>query len=62
MSFNKKRKKQNGRQGASEKQQRYQKGFFDGQAKLIDKLIDAGALPKIDFSLKSVYEEGELKE
>lgn len=51
MNLEKKRKRQNGRQGGvqSESQIAYQKGYFDGQAKVIQDMIDNGVLPPVSF-------------
>ncbi len=60
MNYDKKRKRQNGRQGVgseSERQRIYRQGFFDGQAQVIGRMTDAGILPPITFAMKSVTNE-----
>ncbi len=62
-NYDKKRKRQNGRQGPgimSDKDHAYLKGFFEGQAQVIDRMTNAGILPKLDFKLREIrrsYEE-----
>lgn len=51
MNYEKKRKRQNGRQEGtiSERQSEYIKGYHDGQAALISRLIKARVLPPVTF-------------
>lgn len=60
MNYEKKRNRQKGRQKGieSERQMIYRKGFFDGQAQVIDRMIEAGILPPVNFApMKSVTKE-----
>lgn len=57
-NYDKKRKRQNGRQCSgtmSEKDATYLKGFFEGQAQVIDRMTNAGILPKLDFKLREIH-------
>ncbi len=58
-NYDKKRKRQNGRQKSneSERSQQYRQGYFDGQSALIERLTQAGILPPITFDLKQVSQE-----
>jgi hypothetical protein len=60
-NYHKKRKRQNGRQGGSHsaRQQSYWQGYFDGQSKLIGRLIDGGLLPSVNFDLPVKDEKNE---
>lgn len=52
MNYEKKRSRQNGRQGEDYGQKglsHYSQGYYDGQSELIDRLTSAGILPKVDF-------------
>jgi hypothetical protein len=63
-NYDKKRKRQRGRQGGgeSERQRIYREGFFAGQHQVIDRMVDSGILPRIDFELKEVYRSDEHKD
>jgi len=60
-NYDKKRKRQNGRQddgGLETKHQRaYRQGYFDGQSALIQRLTDAGVLPRLEFKMESKTKE-----
>lgn len=60
MNYDKKRKRQNGRQGIgtlSERERIYRQGHFDGASELIQRLKEAGILPEIKYDLKSVTQD-----
>ena len=56
-NYTKKRKRQNGRQEPLEldRNQIYRDGFFAGQSQVIERMINAGILPSVDFNLERVY-------
>ena len=56
MNYEKKRKRQNGRQriNESERQIIYRQAYYDGQAEIIERMINAGVLPPVSYDLKSV--------
>jgi hypothetical protein len=57
MNYDKKRKRQNGRQDGSmsNNQKSYMEGYMDGQHNIIDKMIENGILPEVNFDLKPRY-------
>ena len=63
-NYDKKRKRQNGRQGGSqsERQRIYQEGFFAGQGQVIDRMIEAGILPPVSFEMVPKTQEEFKKE
>lgn len=65
MNYEKKRKRQNGRQGTgseSERQRIYRQGYWDEKHALIERFIEAGVLPPITFDMKPVNSEEFKKE
>jgi hypothetical protein len=55
-NYEKKRKRQNGRQGGGEsaRQQAYRKGYYDGAGDLISRLAEAGLLPDVKFDIETI--------
>lgn len=58
-NYEKKRKRQSGRQsgGQSERERIYQKGIFEGQSQVIRRMIDAGILPKVSYDTEEERKE-----
>ncbi len=59
-NYEKKRKRQNGRQGIGSNSERvriYRQGYYDGKHALIERLIEAGVLPPVTFNMKPVTRE-----
>lgn len=56
MNYEKKRKRQNGRQvpSESERQKIYREVFYTGQAFTIERMIAAKILPRFDFNLEPI--------
>jgi hypothetical protein len=55
MNYEKKRKRNNGRQGIgteSERARIYRQAYYDAQSELIGRFIEAGILPPITFERK----------
>ena len=64
MNYEKKRKRQAGRQGEgteSERSRSYRQGYYDGKHSLIEELIQAGILPPVTFALKQTTEAEIIK-
>lgn len=53
MNFKKKRARQNGRQQGviSQREAAYRKAYYDGQGKVIERMIEAGLLPRVEFEV-----------
>lgn len=60
MNYDKKRKRQNGRQVGgtlSERDKIYYQSHYCPSSELIQRMIEAGVLPEIKFAFKNVTEE-----
>ena len=63
-NYHKKRQRQAGRQRQSTLKSNiaYQKGYFEGQSDVIEKMISSGILPPVTYHMPKITEEEFRKE